>query len=73
MDPVILHTAGLDLTGIVRFYITCRFVRKCASYHVFQVNEGIIHCNNLDAFLEASPQDQTANATETADGESDNY
>lgn len=48
--------------------IICQQVCACKfSHHVLQVNEGVIDGHNLDAFLKASPQDQTANTTEAAE------
>lgn len=41
-------------------------IQGCISHHVLQVNEGVIDGHDLDALLKASPQDQTANATEAA-------
>lgn len=38
------------------------------SYHVLQVNERVIDGHHLNAFLKASPQDQTANTTEAMSG-----
>lgn len=50
--------------------IICKQVYACRfSHHVLQVNEWVIDGHNLDAFLKASPQDQTANTTESAEGE----
>lgn len=39
------------------------------THHVLQVNEGVIDGHNLDALLKASPQDQAANATKSAETE----
>lgn len=38
------------------------------SHHVRKINEGVIDGDHLDAFLKASPQDQTANTTEAVGG-----
>lgn len=37
-------------------------------YHVLQVNEGVIDGDHLDAFLKASPQNQTANTAKAMGG-----
>lgn len=39
------------------------------SYHVLEVNEGVIDGHNLDAFLKAGSQNQAANAAKAADGQ----
>ena len=41
-------------------------IQGCISYHVLQVNEGVIDGHDLDALLKASPQDQTANAAKAS-------
>lgn len=41
-------------------------IQGCFSYHVLQVNEGVIDGHDLDALLKASPQDQTANAAKAS-------
>lgn len=39
-----------------------------STYHVVWVNEGVVDGHDLDAFLNASPQDQAANAPKAGTG-----
>ena len=59
----VIHYYTIQMLIICKQVCACRF-----SYHILQVNEGVIDGHNIDAFLKAGPQDQTANTTETAEG-----
>lgn len=54
-----------DCLNVCKYNTFC--LQSPRSHHVLQVNEGVVDGHNFDAFLEAGPQDQAANAAKAAD------